>query len=173
MPLTHCSNKGYICRMKKWIIPVLLFVAVSLNAQTKITKNGITGKWALLAVEMPGMVYYHIDKDSVALGELVKKMTPADQLAATTALLKQQLAAYTKMYFTYNPDGTAQLQTSDKNVAGASSTKFTVDEVNSTITTIENGQPGLTVKAEMLNGNLVLSSPQPQGQIIMTLKRLK
>jgi hypothetical protein len=158
--------------MKKIISSVLLlFIVISLSAQTKITKAGVVGKWGIVSVEMPGMVYYNVDKDSIAVGEVMKaQLKEPAQMQAFTTMLKQQLAPFFKTSFWFKDDGTAEL------VAGETSPEkatYKVDEVNSTIITYDSNKAEESQKAEMIGELLRITSKQPQGDVIMTLKKIK
>lgn len=161
--------------MKKiLVLGLALFVLVSLQAQTKITKSGLVGKWQLSSMEMSGMFYYSIDKDSLALGEMIKAQVKDDaqQISAMTTMMKSQMAMLSKMSFEFNADGSAVL---NGGMGEPKPATYTVDEANSTITTTEKGEgKNDTIKAEVLPDNkmrFVMS--QPQGEIFMVLKKAK
>src|SRR5882757_3172452 len=102
--------------MKKILIPaLLLFTVLSVNAQTKITKNSVVGKWSIYSIEMPGTVYYNVDKDSLVIGEMMKAQIKDEQQTATIKnLFKQQMAVFVKTIFLFNADGTAELQNGEE-----------------------------------------------------------
>ncbi|MCW3088852.1 MAG: hypothetical protein JWQ78_2238 [Sediminibacterium sp.] len=163
--------------MKKIItLSLSLFLLASLHAQTKITKAGIQGKWNLAAMEVPNAIYYDIEKDSLALGELVKaQATTEDMQKAVVMMMKQQLSIFTKAYFQFSADGAVEML---GGMAGGALQKgtYTVDEENSTITAI--GDPTkeaekVTMKASMQQEKLLITVRQPQGEMTMILKKAK
>jgi hypothetical protein len=158
--------------MKKCIVSVLfLFTILSLSAQTKITKDGVVGRWGISAVEMTGMFYYSLDKDSLSIGEVLKsQVKDAEQLASVTAAIRPELASISKMTFLFNADGTAVLG------AGTSVTQsanYRIDEINSTIITTDKDLQEETNKAGMLLDKLQITLKQTQGDVLMTLKKVK
>jgi hypothetical protein len=157
--------------MKKWIVGCIAICSfLSLNAQTKITKTGVVGKWAIVAVDIPGTFYYNIDKDSLAIGEKMKGQVSEEQLKAVSAAIKQQMGMFIKMLFTFNADGTAILGGGPE---GDEDVTYTVDEENSTITTTDKAKKSDTLKAEMQQDQLCITLPQDQGGIRMILKKSK
>ncbi len=148
-----------------------LFALSAIKAQSKITKSSILGKWNISAVEMPGMLYYNLEKDSLALGDAIKAQIGADesQVKAMLAMMKPQMATFTKMGFQFNTDGTALMQSGPE---GTQSVTYTVDEKNSIIETSEKGQTQ-TFKADIMNGQLRLNIKQPQGEIMVIMKKGK
>ena len=158
--------------MKKIILPALLFfVTFSLFGQTKITKASIVGKWVISAVEMKGMFYYCVENDSLGFGDMIKaQVADTSQLKAVTGMIKPQLTVFTKMAFIFNLDGTAELE---NGIDSAQVASYTVDEENSTITTTDKDKKEDTMKAEMLIEKLKISVKQPEGEILMLLKKVK
>ena len=58
--------------MKKYtIVSLFLILSLSLNAQTKVTKTNIIGKWAISTIEMAGKFYFNIETDSLSLGTAI------------------------------------------------------------------------------------------------------
>ena len=148
-----------------------LFVFSLIQAQTKITKTNIIGKWSIQAVDMPGMIYYDLQKDSLAIGEGLKAQIGEDkQLAAMTSMMKPQMSVFTKMGFQFNTDGTAVL---DSGMEAAQSVTYTVDEENSTISTNDKGADANTMKADIKGDNLRITLKQPQGEILLIMKKVK
>jgi len=158
--------------MKKIIIPALLFFTVlSLNAQTKITKSSVVGKWNIYSIEMPGIVYYNVDKDSLVIGETMKaQIKDEQQTASVKTLFKQQMEIFIKTVFLFNADGTAELQ---NGMEPPEKDTYSVDEENSTIITTGEDKKKEAKKAAMLGDKLQISSKQSQGEIIMVLKKVK
>ena len=158
--------------MKKIGLPAFLFlVTFSLFGQTKITKLGVVGKWVISAVEMTGMFYYSVENDSLGFGEMIKaQVADTSQLKAVTGMIKTQLTVFTKMAFIFNTDGTAELE---NGIDQAQAASYSVNEENSTITTIDKDKKEDTMKAEMLLEKLRISVKQPEGEIFMLLKKVK
>jgi hypothetical protein len=158
--------------MKKlFIAGLFLFSIVSVSAQTKITKKSIIGKWTTVTVEMKDMFYYNAEKDSVSLGTGARSQGKDDQqLATMMAMVKPQLAMFAKTFFVFNANGTAELGTG---IEPSVKSNYVVDEVNSTITTVEANKKEDALKAEMLGDKLRLSIKQPTGDMMLLLKKAK
>ncbi len=158
--------------MKKLIYLILTyFVVLSLNAQTKITKSSVVGKWSIYSIEMPGTVYYNVDKDSLEMGEAMKaQIKDEQQTTAVKNMFRQQMAVFIKTIFLFNADGTAELQ---NGAEPPEKDTYSVDEDNSTIITTGENKQKEARKAEMLGDKLCIRAAQPQGEIIMVLKKVK
>jgi hypothetical protein len=158
--------------MKKlFIAGLFLFTVVSLSAQIKITKQSIIGKWAVAAVEVKDIIYYNVETDSLSLGAIMKaQLKDEQQAAAAVAMAKPALEMFAKSTFTFNENGTGELATGFETVQKV---KYSVDEVNSTITTVQEDKKEDIMKAEMLTDRLRISVKQPQGDILMILKKAK
>ncbi len=158
--------------MKKIILLVFSFVSiVQIQAQTKVTKTNVLGKWSVSAVEMTGMFAYFIEKDSLALGEMMKAQVKDDQqLAGITAMIKPQLSVFSRMAFVFKEDGTAELGSGTEQAEAAT---YTVDEANSTIITTDKEKKEQVLKAEIKDDQLRITLQQPQGEIQMVLKKAK
>ncbi|MES2002949.1 MAG: hypothetical protein V4450_00405 [Bacteroidota bacterium] len=158
--------------MKKIILLGFSFVLLlQIHAQTKVTKANVVGKWNISAVEMTGLFYYSIEKDSLAIGDMMKsQIQDPSQLATITSTMKMQMAMFSTMAFIFNADGTAKLGVG---TGQEQDVTYTVDETESTITTVDKDKKEDTLKAEMVNENLRLVLKQPQGEIIMIVKKVK
>ena len=158
--------------MKKIILfGFSLFVFAQINAQTKITKTNIIGKWTILAIDMPGMIYYNFEKDSLAVGETLKLQMPdPSQIDAIKPMMKSQLSGFSKGSFLFNTDGTAEL---NSGMEGPQTSTYTVDEEKSEITAIEKNLQQTVFKADFLKENLRLYIKTPQGDMLMVLKKGK
>lgn len=158
--------------MKKIILlgfSLVLFFQI--QAQTKVTKANVVGKWNVSAVEMTGMFFYSIDKDSLAFGEMMKaQVKDEQQLASITAMMKPQLSVFNNVAFIFREDGTAELGTG---MEMAESATYKVDEANSTIITTDKNQKEDILKADFKEDKLRITVKQPQGEIIMVLKKSK
>lgn len=150
-----------------------LLSAFTLFAQAKITKTGVVGKWSIVSLEVKGVFLYDVEKDSLTLGEDMKAQVPdPQQLPLIISTMKQQLAMVAKATFLFNADGTAEMGGGTELSQKA---KYSVDEANSTITTTatDGDKKEDTMKGEMLKENLHLIASQPQGDMHLTLKKLK
>ena len=158
--------------MKKIIfLAFSLVVLAQVHAQTKVTKENVQGKWTPVSLNMPGLVYYNIEKDSLVLGEMMKAQVPdKSQLDGVATMMKSQFAMFAKMYFKFNADGTAEM---NSGAGEAEPATYTVDEANSTITTVNKEKKTEVIKAEIVNGNLMMTMKQPQTEITMALKKAK
>jgi len=158
--------------MKKIILFSLCLLGLSqINAQTKITKTNVLGKWTILAVDMPGMLYYNLEKDSLALGETLKSQMPdPSQINAIMPMIKSQMTVFSKAGFLFNADGTVEL---NSGMEGPQAGTYTVDEEKSEITTTEKDQKQNIFKADILKENLRISVKTPQGEMMMILKKAK
>ena len=158
--------------MKKLLISGLfLFMVASISAQTKITKKDIVGKWVTAAVEIKDMFYYNAEKDSLSISTSTReRMKDAQQLTAAIAMMKPQLAMFAKTFFTFNPNGTAELGTG---IEPAIKAKYVVDEINSTITTVDPNKKEDVLNAMMQQNLLRILIKQPEGDMILFLKKSK
>jgi len=169
--ITFKITKKYL--MKKLITSgLLLFTVLSLSAQTKITKASVVGKWIVSAVEMKDMFFYSVDKDSLGLGETMKTQLAASQQPVETAIamIKPQMAVFSKISFQFNADGTAELVTG---IEAPEQATYTVDEANSTITTKDKDKKEQVIKAEMIGDKLHITVTEAQGDVMMILKKAK
>lgn len=87
-----------------------------------------------LAVDMPGMLYDHLEKDSLAAGESLKLQMPDQgQPGAITAMIKPPMAVFSKAGFRFNADGRMKL---NSGMEGPQTGTYTVDEEKSEITKV-------------------------------------
>lgn len=164
--------------MKRFTIAGLfLIVSLSLNAQTKVTKTNIVGKWAISSIEMAGKFYFNVDTDSLSLGSEIKAQAGDDaQTNLIVAMIKQQLGVLTKMTLQFNADGTAilndggELLGNDKDAKSTAS--YTIDEASSSITTKDSDKKENTMKVDMLDSKLRIKQTQPEGEFILSLKKV-
>ncbi|SJZ32571.1 hypothetical protein [Sediminibacterium ginsengisoli] len=159
-------------KQKCLLLLALAFTLVTVNAQTKVTKTNIVSNWVITAVDASPAFKYDVDKDSLSLGEAIKSQVKPEQESMVLGMMKQQVGVFKKMAFKFNADGTAEL---NSGVPGTGATKatYTVDEANSTITTVEaeGDKVKETIKADFVNSNLRLVLEQPTGNIILLLKK--
>ena len=164
--------------MKKYtIVSLFLILSLSLNAQTKVTKTNIIGKWAISSIEMAGKFYFNIDTDSLSLGAELKAQTGDEaQANLIIAMVKQQLGVLTKMTLQFNTDGTAILNDGGEllgNDADAKSkASYTIDEEASSITTKDSDKKENTMKVDILDSKLRIKQTQPEGEFILSLKKV-
>ena len=95
--------------MKKILLSLVLMIAVfATNAQTKVSKTTIVGKWSLAALDVDGMMFYDIDKDSLALGSAIMTQLAAagQDSAGAVDMMKGQLGAVKELGFEFLADGT-------------------------------------------------------------------
>ncbi len=158
------------------IVTLFLILSLSLNAQTKITKSNIIGKWAISAIEMAGKFYYNIDTDSLNLGQELKAQSGDEaQMNLVIAMVKQQLGVLTKMTLQFNADGTAILVDGTELTTDAekkSKATYIVDESNSSITTKDSDNKENTMKVDIMDGKLRIKQTQPEGEFILSLKKV-
>jgi hypothetical protein len=149
------------------VIAAALFIT-GVQAQEKISKSALVGKWTITSVEMQGMFSYDLEKDTIILGDMLKAQVSADQLSMVLAAMKPQLAVLTKMGFVFNADGSAELGTgTDMKQSGT----YKVNEAESTITTIDKDGKEDVFKAEMVKEKLKMNINSPQGAVQMMFKK--
>lgn len=154
--------------MKSILTLTACLLTLGISAQTKLTKTNIVGKWAVNAIEMQDIFYYNVDKDSLAIGSMLKEqMKDTMQLSIIKNALKSQTGVFSKMFFQFNADGTAVM---NSGVEPATSTSYSVDEENSTI--INTGKDGKEpMKGDMLDGHLRIFVEQPQGNMTLIFRK--
>ncbi|NCI47713.1 hypothetical protein [Sediminibacterium soli] len=160
--------------MKNLVIVFAACVLVlGVSAQEKITKSKLIGKWSLAAVEMKNMFYFDIEKDSLALGDMItSQVTDPSQLELVKTTTKGQLAMLKSIYFQFNNDGSTEFNSGTGDSKGGT---YTVDEEKSTITTTDKSEKSdkQTIPAEIVAEKLRLTMSQPQGDFVMLLKKSK
>jgi hypothetical protein len=156
--------------MKK--IFLLLFAvavsSVSLHAQSKITKEKILGKWGIAALEVKGLMYYSVDKDSIILSDSIKtviKNTGKDP-KGLEAVMKQQFASFLAMKFIFDADDTAEISFGLE----AQKSKYRVDEEHSTIVTYNESEEE-AMNVELAGDMLKIKIPSPEGEFWVFLKK--
>lgn len=143
--------------MKKLLLSIVMLASIGVTqAQTKVSKNTVVGKWSLSAINMEGMFYYDIDKDSLALGEtIMTQLTAAGQdSAGSVDMMKGQLGAIKEMGFEFNADGTYKANGTPQ---GPESGTFTVDEATETITMSNKKEDKSDFASSFKDGKLVLN----------------
>jgi hypothetical protein len=158
--------------MKKLIGTLFwIFSILSLQAQSKVSKAAVIGKWSLVSVEVPEQVYYNTEKDSISLNETIKKTASADQVAILAGMLKQQLGIYAKMSFQFNTDGTVEMRVGDDTKTGAT---YRIDEEKSMIITKEKDTAEVSLKAEILPDNtLRIFTEEEKTKVFLVFRKNK
>ncbi|MBV9987393.1 MAG: hypothetical protein JO301_06920 [Chitinophagaceae bacterium] len=158
--------------MKKIFVLVFsLFTFVLAQAQTKVTKAGVVGKWTISTIEMPGIFGYNTETDSMFIGETIKsQIQDPKQMELVKSQFRTQMGVMAKMVFQFNADGSALLINGVTEPAPAT---YTVDEEKSTITTLEKGEnkEKETINAEFVNGKMKLKLNSANGEIVLLLKK--
>ena len=73
--------------MKKIVLSAVFAIAMfAVNAQTKVTKTSIVGKWVLAAVDVESTLYYDLDKDSMSLAKPVLEQMAAGGIDSAGAI---------------------------------------------------------------------------------------
>ena len=151
-------------------IAILFFCET--HAQTRITKDVIVGKWTIAAIDMKGIFYYEVEKDSVSISETLRsRSTDAAQIRQVEAMVRMQAAQFAKMSFQFNADNTAVLNGGASEAV--SNATYSVDEKKSTITTVETSGDNRkeTLNADMLHDKLRIMLPNQQPEITLVLKK--
>jgi hypothetical protein len=161
--------------MKKIILSAVLAITMfAANAQSKVTKANIVGKWELVAMNVDGMFYFDTEKDSISLGKaIMEQLVAAGQdSAGAVDMMKGQLGAVKEMAFTFNADGTYAL---DGNPNGADKGTYTVDEATSTLITTNSKGTKKEIKVSFNKERLVFPIPGegPNPATTLELKKAK
>ena len=158
--------------MKKIILSVAFAIAVfAVNAQTKVSKLSVVGKWSLAAMNVDGMFYYDIQKDSLSLGTaILGQLAAAGQdSAGAVEMMKGQLEPLKEMAFSFNTDGSYNVAGSPQ---GAEKGSYTIDEATETITLNNSKGTKKDIKSSFKNGRLVFNVPS-EGAAPATTMELK
>ena len=137
----------------------------AVQAQTKVTKNAIIGKWEFAAMNVDAMLYYDIEKDSISLSPaiLTQLASSGADSASAAEMMKGQFAALKEVLFVFNLDGTYAI-TGGGEKGGDESGTFTVDEATQTIfmTNKKKGEKK-DIKASFIKERLALGMPADSG----------
>jgi len=159
--------------MKQLIICIAAALLIArADAQTKITKTSILGKWTTVIVEVPDMFYFDMDKDSLAFGGILKQRIPADQMPTVMAGFKQQSSSLKNGYVRFYADGTAELDVDASLPPGAAKSTYTIDEANSIITATGGKGVKLVLPGEMRGRFLRLMIDEGGQKMYMTFKKV-
>lgn len=160
--------------MKKLILLFLVSIlTLASGAQSKITKDSIIGTWSVAAIEVKDLIYFSVEKDSIALADTLKKAMAAKGLDPKNveAMMKQQFAMFISMRFSFDADNKAVFNVGLESVESG----YTVDAERSIINMDDDGSGAAeAMKAEMVKGMLRLMVQDPSGQEIwLVLKKNK
>jgi hypothetical protein len=161
--------------MKKYCLFLfMLLFAFSSHAQSKITKLAILGKWAVSSVELKGIVYYSVEKDSIALADSISREAAEKgvDLETMKPMAKLQFAGIASMRIIFNADGTTETSLSEE-APGIGAT-YTIDEEKSMLIISNKDGSTKTTKAEMLaDGALKMQIPDMASEGWIVLKKSK
>lgn len=154
--------------MKKIILPFLLCIAVfAVQAQNKITKTSIVAKWELAALNIEGLLFYDVEKDSIALsGEIITQLAAAGQDSAGAAeMMKGQFGAMKEIVFEFNADGSYSISGSPDG-KGTELGTYEVDETKGTLTMKgkKTGEEKQVITATFKNNRLLLDMGEKNGK---------
>jgi hypothetical protein len=159
--------------MKKiLILAMLIFMLVSVSAQTKITKKGIVGKWTVSSVQMLDMFYYNFEKDSLVVDEAEMAGTDSLERAGMMILIKSHINRFSHMFYHFNADGTAEIATG---MGEIEKERYEIDEERSVIISIGNGVKKDPLDADMLGDKLRIKIKDSSGEddIVIILRKEK
>jgi hypothetical protein len=159
--------------MKKYVLFLFVSVlALASHGQSKITKESIIGNWGISSMEVKGMLYYDVSKDSIAISDSLKKVVAQTGMDVKNLepLMKQQFAAFVTMSFSFDASGKGTFR---MGLEAPQESKYTVDEAKSTITTIDKDGQSETMQAALVNGMLKLKMPDAQQEVWVALKKSK
>ncbi len=158
--------------MKKIVLFLSFAIAtLAVNAQTKVTKTSIAGKWALAAMNVDGMLYYDMEKDSLSLGQaILSQLAAAGQdSAGAVEMMKGQFESLKETAFTFSDDGSYSVEGLPQ---GAEKGTYTVDEATGTISMTGGKGTKKEIKATFKNNRLIFPIPA-EGQSPATTMELK
>ncbi len=146
--------------MKKILFSLVLIVAVfATNAQTKVSKTTVVGKWSLAAMDVDGMLFYDIDKDSLSLGSAIMTQLAAagQDSAGAVDMMKEQLGAVKDLGFEFLADGTYKANGGPQGSEGGT---YAIDESTETITmTSKKSGEKKEIVASFKDGKLMFNIP--------------
>jgi|GEM_PF-3506761 len=161
--------------MKKYcLLLLMLLFGITSHAQSKITKLGILGKWAVSSVELKGVMYYSVEKDSIALADSITRDAAEKgvDLESMKPMAKLQFAGIATMRITFNADGTTETSLNE-DAPGIGAT-YTIDEEKSMLIISNKDGSTKTAKAEMLaDGALKMQIPDLASEAWIVLKKSK
>ncbi|MBL7723320.1 MAG: hypothetical protein JNK27_04185 [Chitinophagaceae bacterium] len=160
--------------MKRLFICLLSVVltAFSIAAQEKVTKTNIVGNWKIVSLEIPGTVYYNIEKDSLSPEEaLLTQIGSGEDSAKAVANMKSALALLKDMAFKFNPEGKGVIT---DGINPEKEITYTIDEEAAVITTItvENGAEE-KLKASFVKEYMRLEFEDTDNHIVFFVRKQK
>lgn len=160
---------------KKFLSFIVSFIVLATQAQTKVTKESIIGKWNAAILKVEGMIYFDIEKDSLALSPTILEQLSAAgaDSASATDMMKAQFGAFKELSFEFKADGNYSIgsSSSDEKVEMGS---YSLDEATSTLT-MENKEKGETQKSPVSfnNGKLVLNMGEGEQKAVLEFRKAK
>ncbi len=156
----------------------LILLSFQINAQTKIKKSDIIGKWVLAVEEFKNIVTYDLDKDSIIMGDSGKaNLSKANiSIDSATKSMRPAFEIMRQMFYQFNEDGTGEIYYG-QGPASDYKISYIVDEESSTITTTDRHKKNEAQKIYKLKDKLLLitiQTPQNGGmEIWSTLKKVQ
>lgn len=157
--------------MKKGtVVFCMLFLSFDLMAQTKITKDGIIGKWVVSSVEIKDLYSYDLIKDSIILSDTIKQRSLQVHITTDSLInmIKPNVKMYHEMFYQFNVGGTGEIYYG-QGPASFYKITYTIDEEKSTFTIVDRYKKSETCKAEMIQDQLgifINQTPQDGGMSI-------
>ncbi|MCU0321755.1 MAG: hypothetical protein MUE72_05020 [Chitinophagaceae bacterium] len=162
--------------MKKILLTLIVgLVVVATQAQTKVTKESIVGKWNAAIIKVEGMIYFDLEKDSLVLSpKILEQLSAAGaDSASATEMMKGQFGAFKQLAFEFKADGNYSIgsSSSDEKVEMGS---YSLDEATSTLT-MDNKEKGETQKSPVSfkDGNLILNMGEGEQKAVLEFKKSK
>lgn len=170
--------------MKKLIYIILFSITVSAtNAQIKIIKKSLIGKWQISAISVEDFMYYNVAKDSLKL--LLNESTAQsmgvgslDSSELSTAIKANLTTSFTKegiaIYIVFNADETI---IGGFGLKDAQIDRYILDEDNNTLTfknknIITNSESDEKFKIYIKNNMLVLENLTHGKKTTMEFKKV-
>lgn len=131
--------------VKLSICILLSVVTVSTFAQSAITKPSIVGKWRVATINMEGLMFYNVDKDSL---EFISQSFRDILLATTTSSSLDSIKSnFKSAYFKFETDGT--FSTGDGMKANDFNGYYYVEETKNAL--LLNPLKGKSLPEELVN----------------------
>lgn len=162
--------------MKKTFLSFIVsFIVLATQAQTKVTKESIIGKWNAAILKVEGMIYFDIEKDSLALSPTILEQLSAAgaDSASATDMMKAQFGAFKELSFEFKADGNYNIGSSSSDKSAEVGT-YTFDEATTTLTMTDN-EKGNSQKSPVVfkDGKLVLNMGEGEQKATLELKKAK
>jgi hypothetical protein len=154
--------------MKKNIIILLLcVVTLTVNAQTKVTKSSILGKWEIAFLKNDGLMSYDYQNDSfILISEKLQRFQKnyGDSGFTVIGKMKESLAKGKKMVYNFNSNNSYAI--TDLSGRQTDAGTYSIDEMNETITFKTNTNQLVKYKFYSKNNRLVLELGNEKAKII-------